>query len=100
MAQKAEELARSGHGLLKSNRLKILKLAIQGLDVPETDFGNISKAPHFRAFLNLAMLMMESERADLLPLIDEQIGRMIAVEQHLLLSGRLRGSSSAMICRN
>jgi hypothetical protein len=48
-----------------------LKLAIQGLDVPETDFGNIAKTPQlgvldFRAFLNLAMLMTESERAGLL----------------------------------
>ena len=67
----AEELARNGYEVLKGNRLKTLKLAIQGLDVPETDFGNISKAPQlgvldFRAFLNLAMLMTESERAGLL----------------------------------
>lgn len=67
----AEELARNGYEVLKGNRLKTLKLVIQGLDVPETDFGNISKAPQlgvldFRAFLNLAMLMTESERAGLL----------------------------------
>jgi hypothetical protein len=67
----AEELARNGYEVLKGKRLKTLKLAIQGLDVPETDFGNISKAPQlgvldFRAFLNLAMLMAESERAGLL----------------------------------
>ncbi len=67
----AEELARNGYEVVKGNRLKTLKLAIQGLDVPETDFGNISKAPQlgvldFRAFLNLAMLMTESERAGLL----------------------------------
>lgn len=41
------------------------------MDVPEMDFGNISKIPQlgvldFRAFLNLAMLMKESERAGLL----------------------------------
>ena len=41
------------------------------LNVPETDFGNITKAPQlgvfdFRAFLNLAMLITESERARLL----------------------------------
>ena len=41
------------------------------MDVPETDFGNISKSPQlgvfdFRAFLNLTMLMAESERARLL----------------------------------
>jgi hypothetical protein len=67
----AEELARNGYEVLKGNRLKTLKLVIQELDVPETDFGNISKAPQlgvldFRAFLNLAMLMTESERAGLL----------------------------------
>jgi hypothetical protein len=67
----AEELARNGYEVLKGNRLKTLKSSIQCLDVPETDFGNISKAPQlgvldFRAFLNLAMLMTESERAGLL----------------------------------
>lgn len=41
------------------------------MDVPETDFGNISKSPQlgifdFRAFLNLAMLITESERARVL----------------------------------
>lgn len=71
LEQNAEELARNGYEVLKGNRLKTLKLAIQALDVPETDFGNISKAPQlgvldFRAFLNLAMLMTESERAGLL----------------------------------
>lgn len=71
LEQNAEELARNGYEVLRGNRLKTLKLAIHGLDVPETDFGNISKAPQlgvldFRAFLNLAMLMTESERAGLL----------------------------------
>jgi hypothetical protein len=71
LEQNAEELARNGYEVLKGNRLKAMKLAIQGLDVPETDFGNISKTPQlgildFRAFLNLAMLMKESERAGLL----------------------------------
>lgn len=45
LEQNAEELARNGYEVLKGNRLKLLKLAIQGLDVPETDFGNIAKAP-------------------------------------------------------
>ena len=71
LEQNTEELARNGYEVLKGNRLKTLKLAIHGMDVPETDFGNISKAPQlgvldFRAFLNLAMLMTESERAGLL----------------------------------
>jgi len=71
LEQNAEELARNGYEVLTGNRLKILKLSISALDVPETDFGNISRAPQlgvldFRAFLNLAMLMAESERAALL----------------------------------
>lgn len=71
LEQNAEELARNGYEVIKGNRLKALKLAIQGLNVPETTFGNISRAGQlgildFRAFLNLAMLMKESNRAALL----------------------------------
>ncbi len=71
LEQHAEELARNGYEVLKGNRLKALKVAIRGLDVRETDFGNIAKTPQldvfdFRAFLNLAMLVSESERAKLL----------------------------------
>ena len=66
-----EELAQNGYEILKGNRLKKLKFTISESDVPETDFGNITKAPQlgifdFRAFLNLAMLITESERARLL----------------------------------
>jgi len=65
-----EELGRNGYEVLRGNRLKEMKLAIQALDVTETDFGNIAKTPQlgifdFRAFLNLAMLMTESRRAGL-----------------------------------
>ena len=71
LEQNAEELARNGYEVLKGKRLRELKLGIQGMDVPETDFGNIAKTPQlgildFRTFLNLAMLMRESERAGLL----------------------------------
>jgi hypothetical protein len=71
LEQNAEELARNGYEVLKGNRLKSLKEVIRGMDVPETDFGNIAKTPQlgifdFRAFLNLAMLVSESERAKLL----------------------------------
>ena len=71
LEQNTDELARNGYEVLKGNRLRNLKFSIQAMDVPETDFGNISKAPQlgvldFRAFLNLAMLMKESERAGLL----------------------------------
>ena len=48
-----------------------MKLAIQGLDDPETDFGIIQKTARlgvrdFRPLPNLAMLMRESERVGLL----------------------------------
>lgn len=71
LEKNAEELARNGYEVVIGNRLKSLKLAIQGLDDPETDFGIIAKTARlgvldFRAFLNLAMLMTESERAGLL----------------------------------
>ena len=71
LSQYEEELSRNGYEVLKGKRLKSLKEAIKALDVPETDFGNINKTPQlgvfeFRAFLNLAMLMVESERARLL----------------------------------
>jgi len=71
LEQNAEELSRNGYEILKGQRLKILKEAIKNLDVPETDFGNIPKTPQlgifdFRAFLNLAMLVSESDRAKLL----------------------------------
>ena len=64
------ELARNGYVVLKGKRLKDMKLAIQALDVHETDFVNIAKVPQlgifdFRAFLNLAMLMGDSHRAGL-----------------------------------
>lgn len=71
LEQHPQELARNGYEVLKGNRLKSLKLAIQSLDVPEISFGNIAKTPQlgifdFRAFLNLAMLVSESDRAKLL----------------------------------
>jgi hypothetical protein len=67
----SEELAKNGYEILKGNRLKELKKSISVMDVPETNFGNISKTPQlgifdFRAFLNLSMLVSESDRAKLL----------------------------------
>ncbi len=67
----ADELVANGYEVLRGKRLQSFKLAINEMDVPETDFGNIAKAPQlsilaFPAFLNLAMLMTESERARLL----------------------------------
>ena len=66
-----EELKRNGYEVIKGNRLKTLKISISEMDVTETNFGNISKSPslgvfNFRAFLNMAMLLSESQRAKLL----------------------------------
>lgn len=66
-----DELGRNGYEVLKGKRLKDIKLAIRDAGVPEIDFGNLKATPQlgvfdFRAFLNLAMLMRESERAGLL----------------------------------
>jgi hypothetical protein len=66
-----DELGRNGYEVIVGKRLKELKLAIEGVDDPEMDFGIIKKTARlgvfdFRAFLNLAMLMRESERAALL----------------------------------
>lgn len=71
LEQNAEELAQNGYEVISGKPLQELKLAIQGLDDPETDFGMITKTARlgvfdFRAFLNLAMLMKESERAGML----------------------------------
>ena len=71
LSQYEEELVRNGYEVIKGNRLKSFKSALREMDVPEIYFGNISKSPQlgildFRAFLNLAMLMVESERARLL----------------------------------
>jgi hypothetical protein len=71
LEQNDEELGRNGYEVVTAKRLKDLKLAIQGMDDPEIDFGMISKTARlgvfdFRAFLNLAMLMRESERAGIL----------------------------------
>lgn len=65
------ELAQNGYEVLKGNRLKSLKNSISEMDATESDFGNISKISQlsifdFRAFLNMAMLVSESDRAILL----------------------------------
>lgn len=67
----AEELARNGYEVVRGKRLQELKLAIHAVGVPEADFGNLAATPQlaifdFRAFLNLTMLIAESDRARLL----------------------------------
>lgn len=66
-----EELGSNGYEVIKGKRLQALKLAISGRGVAEADFGKLTSAPQlsvfdFRAFLNLAMLIAESDRARLL----------------------------------
>ncbi len=64
-----EELRKNGYEVIRGKRLKELKLAISAQFGNETDF--VTKTTvlglfDFRAFLNLAMLMTESEAARLL----------------------------------
>ena len=61
-----KELQRNGYEVLKGIRLIDFKLAASKSDVSEIDFGN--KTPQlgifdFRAFLNVGMLLTDSERA-------------------------------------
>ncbi|WP_319587474.1 DNA-binding protein [uncultured Desulfobulbus sp.] len=67
----SDELRSNGYEVIKGNRLKSLKSALENRDVHEIYFASIQKTSQlgifdFRAFLNLAMLMVESERARLL----------------------------------
>ena len=71
LEQNTEELARNGYEVLTGKRLKTLNLAIREVGDPETNFGITAKTVRlgvldFRAFLNLAMWMKESDRAGLL----------------------------------
>lgn len=64
-----KELQRNGYEVLKGKRLIEFKLAASRANVSEIDFGN--KIPQlgvfdFRAFLNVGMLLSDSERARLL----------------------------------
>lgn len=64
------ELRQNGYDVLRGKRLEAFKISVREQYVDETDFINI-KTPQlgifdFRAFLNLAMLITESERARLL----------------------------------
>ncbi len=64
-----EELRQNGYEILRGNRLKVLKLAVSDHSGKEADFltkTTVLGVFDFRSFLNLAMLMTESERARLL----------------------------------
>jgi len=64
-----KELRQNGYEVLRGNRLKSLKMAISKQGDNETDF--VTKTTvlgifDFRAFLNIAMLITESERISFL----------------------------------
>lgn len=64
-----EELRRNGYDVVRGKRLKILKSLATDVFGKETDFltkTTVLGVFDFRAFLDLAMLMVESERARLL----------------------------------
>ena len=64
-----EELRQNGYDVLRGNRLKALKIILDSL--PDNEMNFVTKTTvlgvfDFRAFLNIAMLLSESERAKLL----------------------------------
>lgn len=66
LEQFSDELSQNGYEVLRGKRLQAFKLAIKSTDVNDIDV--VNKAPqlgvfNFRAYLNLAMLLTESERA-------------------------------------
>ena len=69
VSDNADELMRNGYEILRGQRLKELIRCINEQDVPDINVGNISnRTPQlaifdFRAFLNIAMLLAESDNA-------------------------------------
>ncbi len=68
LAAYADELKENGYVVIRGEALQLLKKTISDMDVDEIDFADISRAPQigifdFRAFLNIAMLIVESDRA-------------------------------------
>ncbi len=64
-----EELRQNGYEIIRGNRLKEMKEAVEAQGGTETDFGTkttVLGVFTFRSFLNMAMLMVESDRARLL----------------------------------
>ena len=64
-----EELRQNGYDVLRGNRLKALKIILDSL--PDNEMNFVTKTTvlgvfDFRAFLNIAMLLSESDRAKLL----------------------------------
>lgn len=68
IASHSAELSKNGYEVLRSNRLRALKKIIEGAELDEINFVQFKHTQalavfDFRAFLNLAMLLPNSERA-------------------------------------
>ena len=72
VSDNADELMKNGYEILRGQRLKTFIQCVQEQDVPDINVGNISnRTPQlaifdFRAFLNISMLLTESENARIL----------------------------------
>lgn len=69
VSENQEEIVGNGYEILKGSRLKTFMKCVEQQDVPDINVGNISsKTPQiaifdFRSFLNISMLLVESEPA-------------------------------------
>jgi hypothetical protein len=72
VSENTEEISNNGYEILKGKRLKTFIDCVISQDVPDINVGNISnRTPQiaifeFKAFLNMAMLLTESENAKVL----------------------------------
>ena len=72
VSENSEEIASNGYEILKGKKLKEFMDCVLAQDVPDINVGNISnRMPQiaifdFKAFLNMAMLLAESENAKVL----------------------------------
>lgn len=72
VSDNADELMQNGYEILRGQRLKTFIKCVQEQNVPDINVGNISnRTPQlalfdFRAFLNISMLLAESENARIL----------------------------------
>lgn len=72
VSENLKELSENGYEIIKGSRLKEFIKAVRCFDVPDINAGNISERTSqlaifdYRAFLNIAMLLAESENARIL----------------------------------
>lgn len=72
VSENIEEISANGYEVIKGKRLKDFLNCVLGQDVPDINVGNISnRTPQialfdFKAFLNISMLLVESENAKVL----------------------------------